>query len=186
MKIFLVFGSYSEVAILFRVPRKPVFSKTHGMFRILWHKHFSYHISLHIVAYSPFATYTGSVRGCYSLHEQNFNDVFVFYICWCREGNTELINYLLTKDAKAWQTSSRNGRTPLHTAGIIIMLIISCGWSDLSMSMLCMLMLKLKHLLYVRTELRMSLARCLCKWFYQRSFSQYLYLHIQLRSHHRF
>ena len=34
-----------------------------------------------------------------------------------REGHHEAVNYLLDVDSSLWHTVSKNGRTPLHTAG---------------------------------------------------------------------
>ena len=35
----------------------------------------------------------------------------------CREGDDEIIDYLLSVNSSLWKTSSKNQRTPLHTAG---------------------------------------------------------------------
>lgn len=35
----------------------------------------------------------------------------------CREGDEEVVGYLLDVDDTLWSTISKNGRTPLHTAG---------------------------------------------------------------------
>lgn len=34
----------------------------------------------------------------------------------CREGSKRIVTCLLDKDPNIWQTTSKNGRTPLHTA----------------------------------------------------------------------
>lgn len=36
----------------------------------------------------------------------------------CREGNTSIVSYLLNQDPTLLESRSKNGRTPLHTAGI--------------------------------------------------------------------
>ena len=35
----------------------------------------------------------------------------------CRQGNVDIVRYLLDTEPQCWETSSNNGRTPLHTAG---------------------------------------------------------------------
>lgn len=35
----------------------------------------------------------------------------------CREGDKEIVNYLLDVDGSVWNNVTKNGRTPLHTAG---------------------------------------------------------------------
>ena len=40
-----------------------------------------------------------------------------------REGDPEIIKFLLDTDPKCWDTRSKNGRTPLHTAGEDISLL---------------------------------------------------------------
>lgn len=35
----------------------------------------------------------------------------------CREGDVSIVSYLLSVNPEVWKTSSKNGRTPLHTAG---------------------------------------------------------------------
>jgi len=35
----------------------------------------------------------------------------------CREGNASIVSYLLSRDPNLLQSKSKNGRTPLHTAG---------------------------------------------------------------------
>jgi ankyrin repeat protein len=35
----------------------------------------------------------------------------------CREGNASIVSYLLSNDPTLLQSKSKNGRTPLHTAG---------------------------------------------------------------------
>lgn len=37
-----------------------------------------------------------------------------------REGHIDVIHYLLNADSDVWNTTSKNGRTPLHTAGILL------------------------------------------------------------------
>ncbi|KAK3103797.1 hypothetical protein FSP39_021966 [Pinctada imbricata] len=36
----------------------------------------------------------------------------------CREGDIQVMKYLLSKDTQSWDTVSKNGRTPLHTAAL--------------------------------------------------------------------
>ena len=38
----------------------------------------------------------------------------------CREGNATIVSYLLKRDPILLQSRSKNGRTPLHTAGMNI------------------------------------------------------------------
>ena len=35
----------------------------------------------------------------------------------CREGHPDIIHFLLDTDSGTWETVSKNGRTPLHSAG---------------------------------------------------------------------
>ena len=35
----------------------------------------------------------------------------------CREGHCNIVSFLLDSDPLCWDTRSKNGRTPLHTAG---------------------------------------------------------------------
>ena len=35
----------------------------------------------------------------------------------CRHGNPEIVRFLLDTQPECWDTVSKNGRTPLHTAG---------------------------------------------------------------------
>ena len=35
----------------------------------------------------------------------------------CREGSTDIVSFLLTTDTGCWSSCSKNGRTPLHSAG---------------------------------------------------------------------
>lgn len=35
----------------------------------------------------------------------------------CRQPNAEIVRYLLDREPECWNTASKNGRTPLHTAG---------------------------------------------------------------------
>ena len=41
---------------------------------------------------------------------------FFMFICF-REGDAGIVKYLLNKYSQLWNTCSKNGRTPLHTAG---------------------------------------------------------------------
>ena len=36
----------------------------------------------------------------------------------CREGNVDILNYLLDVSPNCWETVSKNGRSPLHTAAL--------------------------------------------------------------------
>lgn len=42
----------------------------------------------------------------------------------CREGDEEIVNYLLDIDDSLWNTVSKNGRSPLHTAGKFLIHIV--------------------------------------------------------------
>lgn len=44
----------------------------------------------------------------------------MLYIFYCREGHITVIDCLLENDPHLWKTKSKNGRTPLHTAGMQI------------------------------------------------------------------
>ena len=35
----------------------------------------------------------------------------------CREGHPDIVQFLLDTDSGCWETVSKNGRTPLHSAG---------------------------------------------------------------------
>ena len=35
----------------------------------------------------------------------------------CREGHPDIVRFLLDTDSGCWETVSKNGRTPLHSAG---------------------------------------------------------------------
>ena len=37
----------------------------------------------------------------------------------CREGDPQILQYLLTVCPDSWKTKSKIGRTPLHTAGMV-------------------------------------------------------------------
>lgn len=50
------------------------------------------------------------------LHLTNKDGWSTFHIA-CREGNKEVVQFLLDTDTSLWNTVSHNGRTPLHTAG---------------------------------------------------------------------
>jgi len=56
-----------------------------------------------------------------------------FHVC-VRTGDMDMVTYILTKDEKAWDTSSNNKRTPLHTAALaghcsLVSLLLSLGCS---------------------------------------------------------
>ena len=36
----------------------------------------------------------------------------------CRQGNPDIVGFLLDTEPGCWDTISKNGRTPLHTAGM--------------------------------------------------------------------
>jgi len=42
----------------------------------------------------------------------------------CREGDVSIVSYLLSVNPEIWKTRSKNGRTPLHTAGCGCFLIV--------------------------------------------------------------
>ena len=52
-----------------------------------------------------------------SLSMRNKDGWTCFHLA-CRQGQADIIAYLLALQPQIWQTTSRNGRTPLHTAGI--------------------------------------------------------------------
>ena len=43
--------------------------------------------------------------------------IILFMYIYFREGDAGIVKYLLSKDSQLWNTCSKNGRTPLHTAG---------------------------------------------------------------------
>ena len=51
---------------------------------------------------------------CINLHNK---DGWNSFHLACREGNVNVVSYLLSKNPEIWKTRSKNGRTPLHTAG---------------------------------------------------------------------
>ena len=51
-----------------------------------------------------------------SLSLRNKDGWTPFHIA-CRGGSYEVVRFLLETDPRCWDTKSKNGRTPLHTAG---------------------------------------------------------------------
>ena len=49
-----------------------------------------------------------------------------------REGDIHVLRILIEKDSKVWNTVSKNGRTPLHTASLaghmVILIQLWDGW----------------------------------------------------------
>ena len=56
-------------------------------------------------------------EGAASLSMRNKDGWTCFHLA-CRQGQPNIIAYFLALEPRLWQTTSRNGRTPLHTAGI--------------------------------------------------------------------
>lgn len=56
------------------------------------------------------------IQGGANPHLTNKDRWSPFHIA-CREGDEEVVGYLLDVDDTLWSTVSNNGRTPLHTAG---------------------------------------------------------------------
>ena len=52
-----------------------------------------------------------------SLNLRNKDGWTPFHLA-CRQGNTEIVSFLLDTAPQCWETQSHNGRTPLHTAGM--------------------------------------------------------------------
>ena len=42
----------------------------------------------------------------------------------CRQGNIGIVTFLLERAPQCWDTASKNGRTPLHTAGTVLSLCV--------------------------------------------------------------
>ena len=51
-----------------------------------------------------------------SLGRKNKDGWTPFHVA-CREGHSNIVGFLLDTDATCWETVSKNGRTPLHSAG---------------------------------------------------------------------
>lgn len=51
-----------------------------------------------------------------SLHLTNKDGWTPLHVA-CRQGNPDIVTFLLDRDPQCWDTVSKNGRTPLHTAG---------------------------------------------------------------------
>ena len=51
-----------------------------------------------------------------SLDLRNKDGWTAFHLA-CRQGNVGIVRYLLETAPQCWDTVSKNGRTPLHTAG---------------------------------------------------------------------
>ena len=51
-----------------------------------------------------------------SLSLRNKDGWTPFHIA-CREGHPDIVHFLLDTERSCWETVSKNGRTPLHTAG---------------------------------------------------------------------
>ena len=56
------------------------------------------------------------VRAGASLSLKNKDGWTPFHVA-CREGHPEIVDFLLDADDACWETVSKNGRTPLHSAG---------------------------------------------------------------------
>ncbi len=44
----------------------------------------------------------------------------------CREGSVDIICFFLDRDSEIWDSASKNGRTPLHTAGFVFVAAVVC------------------------------------------------------------
>ena len=54
-----------------------------------------------------------------SLRLRNKDGWTAFHIT-CREGHPDIVHFLLDTDGSCWETVSKNGRTPLHSAGVYV------------------------------------------------------------------
>ena len=46
------------------------------------------------------------------------------FICYCREGHSDIVSLLLDNKSTCWDTKSNNGRTPLHTVGLFVSMYV--------------------------------------------------------------